>query len=172
MKLKIELEQERTRVAELEAKIRDFTGDTDDRATGNHTTLTNGAKHEYSPRVPRRELIKSGSPIIKSASSSNLSTVGNDPTSSSRHLPTLTQPGSERVSITDMVAECMHNPSSMVSIRSNLKADKLTPRIQRKFRHKTNSAALPAVRTVPPSPLTQNGSQASETTAGRTLPKD
>ena len=169
MKLKIELEQERTRVAELEAKIRDFTGDTDDRATGNHTTLTNGAKHEYSPRVPRRELIKSGSPIIKSASSSNLSTVGNDPTSPSRHLPTLT---SERVSITDMVTECMHNPSSMVSIRSNLKADKLTPRIQRKFRYKTNSAALPAVRTVPPSPLTQNGSQASETTAGRPLPKD
>ena len=51
----------------------------------------------------------------------------------------------EKHSITDMVAETLKNPSSIAVIRRELKADALTPRIERKFPMKTMPTTLPAV---------------------------
>ena len=158
MKLKTELEQERAKVARLEAQV-----GPENRGSGETTAQSadfNGREsgEEYFFRAPNQEAIKLGTPIVKSASSSDIFA------SSSRPSPFISLPhSSERCSITDMVTECMRNPSSMASIRSNLKADNLTPRIQRKFRYKTTSATLPAVGSVP-SPLTQDGARAATDT--------
>ncbi|CAI8002071.1 Ankyrin-2 [Geodia barretti] len=163
MKLKTELEQERAKVARLEAQV-----GPENRGSGETTAQSadfNGREsdEEYFFRAPNQEAIKLGTPIVKSASSSDIFA------SSSRPSPFISLPhssshnSSERCSITDMVTECMRNPSSMASIRSNLKADNLTPRIQRKFRYKTTSATLPAVGSVP-SPLTKDGARAATDT--------
>lgn len=86
--------------------------------------------------------------IFKSASSSDLLATHNQLSSVGRQPTLPTQPmsqHSERMSITDMVSECMHNPSSMANIRIHLKADNLTPKIQKKFRYKPTPPSLPAV---------------------------
>ena len=53
-------------------------------------------------------------------------------------------PRSDKLSITDMVAESLRNPITMAAIRNELKADALTPRIQRKFAPKAPST-LPSI---------------------------
>ena len=144
VKLKSELEQERARLALLEAQLRQTTKE-DNETTDAESPILNSNGDQL--QSLRQNHIKPGSPIVKSASSSDLSAA--------KH-------SSNRVSITEMVSECLRNPSSMSSIRSNLKADNLTPRIQRKFRYKTMSATLPTVGSVP-SPLTHEGARAPET---------
>ena len=162
--LRSELEQERARAAQLEAKLNQLAME-----SGQNVEIPVKEHSKVSPHSVRQELNNSGSPIVKSASSSDLPSASDRPSSSTRHSTTTTTTAhhttSERLSITDMVAECMCNPSSMASICSNLKADNLTPRIQRKFRYKPTSAALPVI----PSPLTHNGAQATEKNS---LPKD
>ena len=54
-------------------------------------------------------------------------------------------PGGEKMSITDMVAESLKNPSCIATIRRELKADALTPKIQRKFHMKTTPTSLPSM---------------------------
>ena len=141
MGLKIELEQERAKVASLEAQVNSGSGETTAQSTD-----FNGREsdEEHLFRAPNQEAIKLGSPIVKSVSSSDIFASSSRP-SPSTSLPHSSSPShnsSERRSITDMVTECMRNPSFMASIRSNLKADNLTPRIQRKFRYKTTPASL------------------------------
>ena len=151
-------------MATLEAKV----GQPDTASDETTTELANfnGRESNEDNRKSNQEHIKLGGPIVKSASSSDLLATGS-PSPPSTKLPISThsttssssQHSGERLSITDMVSECLRNPSSMASIRSNLKADNLTPRIQRKFRYKTTSATLPAMGSVP-SPLTQDGARA------------
>ena len=161
--LRSELEQERARAAQLEAQLKQLAME-----SGQNFEIPVKEHSKVSPRSVRQELNSEG-PIVKSAFSSDIPSATDRPSSSTRHSTTTTTTAhhttSERLSITDMVAECMHNPLSMAIIRSNLKADNLTPRIQRKFRYKPTSAALPAI----PSPLTHNGAQATEKNS---LPKD
>ena len=113
----------------------------------NTTVTTDGKAGDKKSGEPLQKQIVSGS-ITKSASSSDLLATHNQLSSASRQPPTLpTQPlsqHSERMSITDMVSECMRNPSSMANIRNHLKADNLTPKIQKKFRYKP-PPSLPAV---------------------------
>ena len=157
MKLKAELEQERARVATLGAVVGNENPENGD--TSAQSANLNGcecSKDKFPPHYPEQ-----GSSIVKSASSSDLFTSSTHPSPTPR-LPTSSHHTSERLSITDMVTEVLQNPSSMASIRSNLKADNLTPRIQRKFRYKMPSAALSAVGSVP-SPLAQDGARAPET---------
>ena len=162
--LRSELEQERARAAQLEAQLKQLAME-----SGQNVEIPVKEHSKVSPHSVRQELINSGGPIVKSASSSDLPSATDRPSSSTRHSTTTTTTAhhttSEGLSITDMVAECMCNPSSMASICSNLKADNLTPRIQRKLRYKPTSAALPAI----PLPLTHNGAQATEKNS---LPKD
>ena len=69
----------------------------------------------------------------------------------------------QRSTITAMVAESINNPDSITAIRKQLKADSLTPRIQRKFHQ------LPAARISTPKSLPSmmnnhhNSSTSSET---------
>ena len=55
------------------------------------------------------------------------------------------RPSRERITITEMVAESLMNPTSMAVIRKELKADSLTPKIQRKFHKKSSPSSLPVV---------------------------
>ena len=76
----------------------------------------------------------------------------------------------ERRSITDLVAESLLNPGNMAAIRQELKADNLTPKIQRKLNNQTNHQAttLPSLSngsspthhndTVPQSSISPKGS--------------
>lgn len=50
------------------------------------------------------------------------------------------KPNGTKLTITQLVEECMQKPGSMASIRQQLKADGLTPKIQKKFHH-----ALPSM---------------------------
>ena len=118
--------------------------------------------------------------VIKSASSSDLLATSHEtPAVSRQPLTTPTPPSSqsrERLSITDMVSECLHNPSSMVNIRSHLKADNFTPKIQRKFHYKATPTGLPAVSSET-SPLVRERVRAGEPLSlsphsGRTAPRD
>ena len=153
-------------MATLEARVGQPDTASDESTT--ETANFNGRESNEDNRKSNQEHIKLGGPIVKSASSSDLLATGS-PSPPSTKLPISThstsssssssQHSGERLSITDMVSECLRNPSSMASIRSNLKADNLTPRIQRKFRYKTTSATLPAMGSVP-SPLTQDGARA------------
>lgn len=123
-----------------------------------------GDKESKEPRSSPQKQIVVGS-IVKSASSSDLLATQNLLSSVSKHPPTLpTHPSpqhSERMSITDMVSECMHNPSSMANIRNHLKADNLTPKIQKKFRYKQTPTSLPAVGNES-SPLARDGARVGE----------
>ena len=157
MRLKIELEQERAKVARLEALVN--SGSTAQSADFNGRE----SNEEHLFGVPNQEAIKLGSPIVKSASSSDIFASSSRPSPFTSLPHSSSHNSSETRSITDMVTECMRNPSSMASIRSNLKADNLTPRIQRKFRYKTASASLPVVGSVP-SPLIQDGARAATDT--------
>ena len=83
-----------------------------------------------------------------------------------------TQPAahrSQRPSITEMVAECVLNPGSMAHIRRQLKADNLTPRIQRKFHCKTTPTNLPALSTET-SPLARDSHRAKGVEPQRLAP--
>ena len=52
----------------------------------------------------------------------------------------------ERRSITELVTESLLNPGSMAAIRQELKADNLTPKIQRKLKNQTNqTTTLPSL---------------------------
>ena len=51
----------------------------------------------------------------------------------------------EKLSITEMVAESLRNPGCIATIRRELKADALTPKIQRKFHVKTTPTSLPSM---------------------------
>lgn len=53
--------------------------------------------------------------------------------------------GGEKLSITDMVTESLKNPGCIAAIRRELKADALTPKIQRKFQVKTTPTSLPSM---------------------------
>lgn len=107
----------------------------------------------------------------KSASFTDLTTLGKDgenrnektggeksdvqrsfDTTTSSHSQRLSR---ERITITEMVAESLKNPSSIAVIRQELKADSLTPKIQRKFPMKSSPTTLPAVSNTLPttSPL-------------------
>ena len=63
------------------------------------------------------------------------------------------RPSRERITITEMVAESLMNPTSMAVIRKELKADSLTPKIQRKFHKKSSPSSLPVVKQHNTSPL-------------------
>lgn len=67
------------------------------------------------------------------------------------------RPSRERITITEMVAESLKNPSTMAVIRKELKADSLTPKIHRKFHKKSSptTCTFPAVNNALPntSPL-------------------
>ena len=65
-------------------------------------------------------------------------------------------------SITELVAESLHNPSTMSAIRKELKADALTPKIQRKFSNKSTPTSLPSIGgTTETSPLAKEYTKAS-----------
>ncbi len=51
----------------------------------------------------------------------------------------------ERRSITELVADSLQNPISMAAIRQELKADNLTPKIQRKLKKKISQTTLPSL---------------------------
>ena len=61
--------------------------------------------------------------------------------------------GSERSTITSLVAESLNNPGSMLAIKKELKSDSFTPKIQRKFRQK----ASPGNATLVPVHAAMNG---------------
>eukprot|EP00731_Ephydatia_muelleri_P019355 Em0012g180a len=67
--------------------------------------------------------------------------------------------GGEKLSITDLVAESLKNPGCIATIRRELKADALTPKIQRKFHVKTTPTSLPSMNdsssSLEASPLTK-----------------
>ena len=67
--------------------------------------------------------------------------------------------GGEKLSITDLVAESLKNPGCIATIRRELKADALTPKIQRKFHMKTTPTSLPSMNdsssSLEASPLTK-----------------
>lgn len=153
-KLSEELEQEKAKVSLLQTKLNVLKLHGDD-----ETMSTDKRGTEPSPCV-FDHIIKEGNSLTKSASVSDISdaVVQPPPTGSSHSIEHTT---SEKLSITDMVSECLRNPSSIASIRNNLKEDQLTPRIQRKFRYKTNSAKLPPVPGGVPSPLAQEGAKAT-----------
>lgn len=66
----------------------------------------------------------------------------------------------EKRSIAELVAESMNNPSSMASIRQELKSDSFTPKIQRKFHMKnSNPTTLPSMTPT----ATGNGNAADST---------
>ena len=75
----------------------------------------------------------------------------------------------ERSTITQMVAECLHNPASIANIRSELKADGLTPKINRKFHPKATPTSLPAM-SVETSPLARDSRRAGELWSQRSSP--
>ena len=110
----------------------------------------------------------------KSASYSDLSAPGSRASPVARQpLTTPTKPSSqrgERASITDMVAECMRNPASMTNIRSELKADNLTPKIQRKFHCKAPRMSLPAMNNET-SPLARDSVRAGEAESQGSSPR-
>ena len=70
---------------------------------------------------------------------------------------------SEKRSITDLVAESLLNPSSMSAIRQELKADNLTPKIQRKIKNHTNQTTLPSLSNGP-NPSSANQTERSPQT--------
>ena len=165
-----QLEQEKARVAVLEAQVEQMKsgkGTTKPAAMMKGKLVAKLSRKEDSEEPlcsPRQQLIASG-PIIKSASSSDLLTTGNRTSSVTRQpANTSTQLSSlycERLSITDMVSECLRNPSSMANIRCELKADNLTPKIQRKFHYKPTPTSLPAMGNET-SPLTRDGVRVGE----------
>ena len=65
----------------------------------------------------------------------------------------------DKLTITDLVAERIKHPGTMAAIRKELKADGLTPKIQRKFHIKSTPTTLPAM------PATQNASHSVNGTA-------
>lgn len=52
-----------------------------------------------------------------------------------KSLVNVPKPDGSKLTITQLVEECMQKPGSMASIRQQLKADGLTPKIQKKFHH-------------------------------------
>ena len=110
-----------------------------------------------------------GSPCqqLMSSESRNKSASWNDLTQTSGRSPAPTPgprqalPQAERSSITEMVAECLRNPSSMASIRNELKADGFTPKIERKFKPKATPTSLPAMAGET-SPLARDGRRARD----------
>lgn len=77
------------------------------------------------------------------------------------------QRASAGATITELVAESLVNPSSMSAIRKELKADALTPRIQRKFAAKPPPPSLPSMGgTTETSPLAKECTKASPGLAG------
>lgn len=73
------------------------------------------------------------------------------------------RPSTDKMTITDLVAESLKYPGSMAAIRKELKSDGLTPKIQRKFHTAKNTPmTLPAM----PQNATSNGVAA--TSVGRT----
>lgn len=145
--LKNELEEEKAKVAAILVM----------QADGRHSkgaTKVISTDDEEVLALPKQEAVLSGT-ISKSASSSDLIVKQCVTAPSSQH-------NGDRLTITDIVSECLQNPSSMANIRSNLKADNLTPRIQRKFRYKRTSASLPSMNNVT-SPLAHDGVRAKET---------
>lgn len=160
--LQRQVEWERSRVAALEAELEQMKSGN----TAKSEVRSMGIEEDSeNPLNSVEKQVMSGD-IIRSASSSNLLA---SPTQStvSQAVPMATHSTShhgERRSITDMVSECLSNPSSMASIRSNLKADNLTPKIQRKFYHKTTPTSLPSMQAVT-SPLARDGVRAGDSTS-------
>ena len=67
----------------------------------------------------------------------------------------------EKSSITTLVEESLRNPSSIASIRKQLKSDGLTPKIQRKFPARSNTpTTLPSMAPKETSPLTKESNKA------------
>ena len=81
-------------------------------------------------------------------------------TTTSSHSQRLSR---ERITITEMVAESLKNPSSIAVIRKELKADSFTPKIQRKFPMKSSPTTLPTVGNTLPntSPLARGSNKVS-----------
>lgn len=168
----------KARCAELEAQVKEMKEEKGKLTATSTIVMTDGKAGDKKSGEPLQKQIVSGS-IIKSASSSDLLETQS---SAGRQPPTLpTQPlsqHSERMSITDMVSECMRNPSSMANIRNHLKADNLTPKIQKKFRYKPTPPSLPAVGNET-SPLARDsarvgdfGSPKSSSRTCRAMPND
>lgn len=167
----------KSRCAELEAQVKEMKEEKGTLPSTNTAVMTDGIAGDKESGEPLQKQVVSGS-IVKSASSSNLLETQNQ-LSSAGTLPTqpLSQ-HSERMSITDMVSECMRNPSSMANIRNHLKADNLTPKIQKKFRYKPTPPTLPAVGNET-SPLARDaarvgdfGSPKSSSCSFRAMPND
>ena len=167
-----QLEWEKARAAALEAELKLMKGErggagktaavvTDPSVTTAQTTAE--VKEDMEDPLmtsPRQQASRN---VIKSASSSDLLATGHGTPSAVARQPVTTptpQPR-ERLSITDLVSECLRNPSSMANIRSHLKADNLTPKIQRKFHHKATPTHLPAVSNET-SPLARERMRAGE----------
>lgn len=79
----------------------------------------------------------------RSASLTNLTDLESKEVESDASAPVR----SDRMSITEMVTESMKNPVTMAAIKRELKADALTPKIQRKFAPKPPST-LPSINAV------------------------
>ena len=155
--LERQLEQEKARVAVLEAQVQQLrSGKT---VKSDVSSMGSEEDNEDPLNSAAQKPVVSG-PILRSASSSNL--LGSHARSTaSQAATTPASHHTERHSITDMVSECLHNPSSMANIRSNLKADNLTPKIQRKFYHKATPPGLPSMQAVA-SPLARDGVRAKD----------
>ena len=67
----------------------------------------------------------------------------------------------EKLSITELVAESLKNPSSVAAIRKELKSDAFTPKIQRKFPSKLTPTTLPSMAPNETSPLAKESLKAS-----------
>lgn len=80
----------------------------------------------------------------------------------------------EKRSITELVAESLKNPASIASIRQELKADNLTPRIQRKLKNPTNhQTTLPSLSndSSPPPAGQSNSLTSSPLSSPKTRPR-
>ena len=121
----------------------------------------------------------------RSASSGDLTAVDGDGTEgkrgSNRKLSMVTESQaapstekrgcSEKRSITELVAESLLNPSSMSAIRQELKADNLTPKIQRKIKNHTNQTTLPSLSNGPSPSSASQGERSPHTRENRRSPK-
>lgn len=161
--LQQELELEKAKVTILESQLEQLKGEKSGKIVKGKVDIGREEDTE-DPLSPPQKQVLSG-PITRSASYSNLSapharSAAGQAVNTSSHSSS-SQHGERRSTITDMVSECLKNPSSMASIRSNLKADNLTPKIKKKFYSKTTSANLPSMQGVT-SPLARGAVRAPD----------
>ena len=89
-------------------------------------------------------------------------TAGGVPETTNRSLEGSQQRVVGGATITELVAESLTSPGTMAAIRKELKADALTPKIQRKFAAKTTPPSLPSIGgTTETSPLAKECAKAS-----------